>query len=267
MSTFNSINYIEPIKPVAPYIGGKSKLAKRIIAIINDIEHDTYAEAFVGMGGVFLRRNQRPKSEVINDFNSELAIFYRILQRHYVPFMEMMRYQITCRTHFERLVATPVSVLTDLERAARFLYMQRTAFGGKVACNNFGVSVGYGGRFDITKLGSMLDDLHGRMAGVIIECLSYEKFIPRYDRVKTLFYLDPPYFGNENDYGKGLFKRSDFEKLANILENIKGRFILSINDKPEIRAIFKAFDMDKVELNYSISVGKQTKASELIIMN
>lgn len=244
---------VSPVRPVAPYLGGKRNLAKRVCGLIETIPHAIYAEPFVGMGGVFLRRASAPKSEVINDFGREVATFFRILQRHYVAFMEMIRFQLTTRAEFERLVATDPSTLTDLERAARFLYLQRTAFGGKVSGRNFGVSPANPARFDITKLGPMLEDLHTRLAGVVIECLPYGEFITRYDRPETLFYLDPPYFGCEGDYGHGLFERADFERLAAQLEGIQGRFIMSLNDRPAVRKIFAAFDIEAVETSYSVS--------------
>ena len=124
---------VHPVRPVAPYLGGKRNLAKRVCAAIQAVPHTIYAEPFVGMGGVLLRREMAPKSEVINDFSREVATFFRILQRHYMAFMEMIRFQLTTRAEFERLVATDPTTLTDLERAARFLYLQRTAFGGKVS--------------------------------------------------------------------------------------------------------------------------------------
>ena len=79
---------VDPVHPPAPYIGGKRALAGRIIERINATPHDGYAESFVGMGGVFFRRDQRPKTEVINDINGEVANLFRILQRHYPQFME-----------------------------------------------------------------------------------------------------------------------------------------------------------------------------------
>jgi DNA adenine methylase len=264
-----STQTVTPVRPVAPYLGGKRNLAKRLVTMIDQIEHTTYAEPFVGMGGVFLRRIRLPKAEVINDINKELATFYRILQRHYVPFMDMMKFQITTRAEFERLVKTDPTTLTDLERAGRFLYLQRTAFGGKVSGRNFGVSVARGGRFDITKLGPMLDDLHTRLAAVVIECLPYADFIKRYDRPETLFYLDPPYYGGENDYGKNIFERADFEKLSEHLRGLSGRFILSLNDTPEVRQIFDGFSMDTAEVNYSIAKQSESRRpyGELIISN
>jgi len=256
-----------PIRPVAPYLGGKRNLAKRVCGLIEAIPHAIYAEPFVGMGGVFLRRSRAPKSEVINDLGREVATFFRILQRHYVAFMEMIKFQITTRAEFERLAATDPATLTDLERAARFLYLQRTAFGGKVSGRNFGISPSTPARFDTTKLGPMLEDLHTRLAGVVIECLPYGEFIARYDRPETLFYLDPPYWGCEADYGKALFERADFERLAAQLEGIQGRFIMSLNDRPAVRKIFSAFEIEAVVTSYSVArkVDSRGMAGEVLI--
>ncbi len=179
--------------PVAPWQGGKRNLAKRICAIIDATPCVTYAEPFVGMGGIFLRRSTRPKAEVINDRGRDIANLFRILQRHYPQFLDTLRFQLTTRAEFERLIAVDPDTLTDLERAARFLYLQRTAFGGKVSGRNFGVDRARPGRFNLSTLEPMLEDLHSRLSGVTIECLDWSAFIPRYDSADTLFYLDPPY--------------------------------------------------------------------------
>lgn len=144
---------VDPVRTPAAYIGGKRQLSRRLVALIDATKHTTYAEPFVGMGGVFLKRQLQPKSEVINDYSGDVANFFRILQRHYPQFMDTLRFQVTGRREFERLKASDPATLTDLERAARFLYLQRTAFGGKVAGRNFGVSPGRSGNFDLNKLG------------------------------------------------------------------------------------------------------------------
>ncbi|NOR64151.1 MAG: hypothetical protein GQ535_16895 [Rhodobacteraceae bacterium] len=69
-----------------------------------------------------------------------------------------------------------------LQRAARFFYLQRTAFGGKPTKANFGVSVDRSVRFDISRIAPMLEDLHERLSGVVIECLPYADVIKRYGR-------------------------------------------------------------------------------------
>ena len=256
---------VDPCHPVAPYVGGKHNLARRLVERIDATPHTLYAEVFVGMAGVFLRRRQAPKSEVINDLQLDVATLFRILQRHYVPFLEMMRFQLTTRAEFERLTATDPATLTDLERAARFLYLQRTAFGGKVTGRNFGVAPDRAGRFDITTLAPLLEAVHERLAGVVIERLDFREFIPRYDRPSALFYLDPPYWGSEAYYGRDLFKRADFAELAGILRGLKGRFILSVNDTPEVREIFAGFDIEAAATSYSIAEKGSAVAAELII--
>lgn len=261
----NKLTAVEPLSPLAPYRGGKRNLARHIIQRIDAIPHDCYAEVFVGMAGVFLRRHQAPKSEVINDYSRDVATFFRILQRHYVAFMDMMRFQLTTRVEFERLVATDPETLTDLERAARFLYLQNTAFGGRVSGRNFGVAPDRPARFDITKLATMLEDVHSRLTRVVVECLPYDQFITRYDRPGTLFYLDPPYWGSEGDYGKEMFARADFLRLVILLHQIEGRFIMSINDRQEVRRLFAGFDIEPVETSYTIARKGSKRVGELII--
>jgi DNA adenine methylase len=253
--------------PPAPWLGGKRNLAKRICGIIDATPCTTYAEPFVGMGGIFLRRRTRPRAEVINDRARDVANLFRILQRHYPQFLEVLRFQLTTRTEFDRLVATDPDTLTDLERAARFLYLQRTAFGGRVSGRNFGVSKDRPGRFNLTTLEPMLEDLHSRLSGVVIECLDWADFIRRYDSTGTLFYLDPPYWGCEDDYGKDMFSQADFEALADQLAGVRGRFILSLNDVPEVRRLFAQFHMDQAKVTYTVSRGQAVPRGELLISN
>jgi DNA adenine methylase len=253
------------VRPVAAYIGGKRNLARVVIDRLRVIPHATYVEPFVGMGGVFLRRPFKAKAEVINDISQDVATLFRILQRHYVAFMDMLRWQLTSRAEFERLLAANPDSLTDLERAARFLYLQRTAFGGKVTGRNFGVSPGNAGRFDVMKLGTILEDVHERLAGVVIERLPWPDLIRRYDRPETLFYLDPPYWGSEGDYGPGVFARADFECLAEILAGVKGQFLMSLNDHPDVRRTFSPFQIEAVKTTYSVSSGPAKKVGEVLI--
>lgn len=256
---------VRPISPVAGYVGGKRQLSKRLTPMIDAIPHDLYAEPFVGMGGVFFRRSSRPKVEAINDYSRDVATFFRVLQRHYEAFLDMLKWRLASRSDFERLMATDPDTLTDLERAARFLQLQRLGFGGKVAGRTFGTAPGQPARFDLTKLVPLLEAAHERLCGVWIECLPYAEFIRRYDRPRTLFFIDPPYWGTEGYYGKGLFSRGDFERLAACLRGIEGSFILTVNDVPEIRELFGWASIDTVDLTYSVGSVNGSPARELII--
>lgn len=259
-----SLNPVQPVRPIAPYIGGKRALAGRLVKMIEEVPHELYAEPFVGMGGVFFRRRHRPRKEVINDINGEVVNVFRHLQRHYQQLLDTMKFQLCSRKEFERLVATDPKTLTELERASRFIYLQRTAFGGKVRGQSYGISFEAGSRFDMTKLVPILEETYERLCGVDIECLGYAQLIGRYDRPGALFYLDPPYHGNEQDYGSGVFSEADFELLRDALEAVEGHFIMSINDTPFIRETFAGFTIEEVSLNYRVS-GKVTPARELFI--
>jgi DNA adenine methylase len=262
----NSWRSVDTTHPAAGYVGGKKQLARSLVARIEAIDHRLYAEPFVGMGGVFLRRRRAPRVEAINDASRDVATFFRVLQRHYQAFMDMLKWQLTGRAEFERLRAVDPDTLTDLERAARFLYLQRLAFGGKVAGRNFGVDTTGPARFDTTKLGSLLEAVHERLAGVTIECLDWRAFIARWDRPHALFYVDPPYLGSEGYYGAGMFPPSDHQALAAVLRGLKGRFILTLNDAPEARALYAGCTIESADLSYSLAGSGQSKrVRELII--
>lgn len=268
INVMKSMHSVKPCNPVAAYIGGKRNLAKTIIRHIESIPHTTYCEAFVGMGGIFLRRRERPEAEFINDYSKDVANLFRVLQRHYQPFLEHLRYKVTSRVEFERLADTDPDTLTDIERAARFLYLQRLAFGGKVSGQNYGVDASGPARFDLSKLAPMLEDVYTRLSSVAIECLDYKEFIKRYDRKGALFYLDPPYYGNEKDYGATGFNREEFEVMADLLRGIQGRFILSLNDRPEVRKTFAKFHQREVRTTYTLAGSDKAKrVGELLISN
>ncbi len=176
--------------------------------------------------------------------------------------METLRFQITSRKEFERLSNCLPETLTDLERAARFLYLQRLAFGGKVAGRNFGVDTTRSARFNLNKLGPVLEDIHERLSSVVIENLDWLAFIDGYDGTGTLFYIYPSYWGNENDYGKGMFSKGQFELMSARLAIIKGKFSLLLNDRPEAREVFKGFQFEEVKLTCSVVGGNGTATRE-----
>ncbi len=270
MNNSSMLAPVSPVLPAAGYIGGKRNLASRICALLEQIDHDGYAEPFVGMGGIFLRRSKRPKAEIINDISGDVATFFRVLQEHFPYFIDMLRFRIASRSEFERLRGTDPARLTDLQRAARFLYLQRLAFGGKVEGRTFGVDSRQGARFNVTKLEPMLADIHERLAGVTIEQLPFEVLVARYDRPGMLFYCDPPYFGCEDDYGRAVFSPADFSRLADLAREARGKMIISINNRPEVREIFAGLHQKRVETTYHIQTrvtGAGKIADELIVSN
>lgn len=209
-----------------------------------------------------------PASGYINDISGDVVTLFRVIQEHYAYFVDHLKFRVASRAEYERLLALPPDRLTDLNRAARFLYLQRLAFGGKVSGRNFGVDRLQGARFNVTKLEPMLAELHERLAGVVIERLPYSDFIARYDTGDTLMYLDPPYWGCERDYGQGVFSRTDFAQLAEQLGAMRGKFLLSLNDNEGVRSTFAGFRMREVTTTYSIAGNDNARrVGELLIAN
>jgi DNA adenine methylase len=257
---------VSPVSTATGWIGGKRQLAKRLCPLIEAEPHRVYAEPFVGMGGVFFRRRRAARVEAINDRDRDVATFFRILQRHYQAFMDMLKWQLTSRAEFERLAGTDPERLTDLERAARFLYLQKLSFAAKVAGRTFGIDTHGPARFDTTKLGPILESVHERLSGVTIECLDWRDFLGRWDRPETLFYVDPPYYGTEGYY-RAPFPRADHEALAGLLRGLKGRFILTMNDCPATREIYGGLGrLESAELTYCAGGGGKAKGAREIIV-
>src|ERR1700756_5339137 len=117
------------------YIGGKNRLAKRVIEIFP--EHTTYVEAFAGGAQVFFHK-EPSKIEVLNDLDGEVVNFYRVCQSHHEELIRYMRFMLLSREWFERLQKTPPACLTDIQRAARYLYLQKISFGGRVRSQSYG---------------------------------------------------------------------------------------------------------------------------------
>lgn len=124
-------------------------------------------------------------------------------------------------------------------------------------------------RLNLLRIEEDLSEAHLRLARVFIENKPYDQVIQRFDKPGTFFYVDPPYWDCEKDYGEGLFGKEDFGRLAGLLGAVKGKFILSLNDTPEVRATFESFQIETVKTRYSISgnaKGKQ-EALEVLISN
>lgn len=121
-------------------------------------------------------------------------------------------------------------------------------------------------RFDVGKIEPMLADLHDRLQSVVIERLPYADFIRRYDREGALFYLDPPYWACEKDYGPDVFSRADFAALADQLAGIKGKFLMSLNDNDGVRGTFARFTTTPIDTTYTIGATSRP-ALELLISN
>ncbi len=247
---------------IIPWIGGKGRLAKQILPVFP--EHTCYVEPFAGGAALFFLK-EPSKVEVINDINLDLVTLYRVLQNHLEEFVRQFRWALTSRKIYEWLQATPPNTLTDIQRAARFYYLQRSSFGGRVHGQSFGTATTSKPRINLLRIEEELSEAHIRLSRVFIEHLPWVKCIEKYDRPHSLFYCDPPYWETEG-YGVD-FAFEEYERLSELARSIEGSMIISVNDHPEMRRVFKGFNMETLKINYSLGskYGKAALKKELLI--
>lgn len=246
------------------WLGGKSRLADQIIERMPD--HEAYCEVFAGAAWVLFRKPES-KVEIINDINRELVTLYRCVKHHLAELVAQFRWMLVARDEFDRFMQTPAETLTDIQRSARFYYLSKMAFGARVRSPTFGIAATGAPRLNLLRVEEDLSEAHLRLSRVYVENRPYADVINRFDKPGTLFYVDPPYWGCEGDYGAGLFAREDFARLAGQLDGLKGRFILSLNDRPEVREVFANFRIEGVTTRYSISATNKQPAGEVLITN
>lgn len=253
-----------PASPMVPWVGGKRRLAPQILPLLP--EHSCYVEPFAGAAALFFAK-QPVKVEVLNDVNGDLVSLYRVVQHHLDEFIRQFRWALTSRQLYAWLQETRPETLTDIQRAARFFYLQKCGFGGKVDGQTFGTATTAPSRLNLLRIEEDLSAVHLRLHRVFIEHLDWANCIDRYDRQHTLFYLDPPYWGTEG-YGVD-FGLEQYDRMAELLRTIKGKAAVSVNDIPEMRQAFKGLAMKRLAIKYTVgaSGSGRRERGELIIMN
>ena len=248
------------------WLGGKSQLARTIVDLMP--EHKTYVEVFGGAGWVLFKKTES-STEVINDINDDLINLYRVLKFHFEAFLDEFEFTLLSRTVFNEMRKNDRG-LTDIQRAAKFYYMLRSSFGCQLN-GSFSYSRERKSRLKLGEdLKAHLISIHERLQNVTIENSNYDYILNRLDAPNTLFYLDPPYWDCENVYGKGIWSKQDFYDLKEHLDKIQGKFILSLNDKPEVRELFKNYTITHKKIRWSVNnkaAHEDHNGNELIITN
>lgn len=249
------------LKPPISRMGGKSKLRKEIIKRIP--EHICYVEPFFGAGWIYFGK-EPSQVEVINDIDKELINLFRMIKYHAPEIERMLEYEFSGRDIFEEYKNMSIEYLTEIHRAVRFLYIISQSFGSK--CEVYGYGTTSKPKPQIFYKG-VLGDIKERLRNTYVENLSFEKIFEKYDRTHTFFFCDPPYYetcGYENNFGE-----KEHLLLLELLKNVKGKFLLTINDHPQVREWYKDFNIEEIEVQYSIcreNSGRK-KFGELIITN
>ena len=215
-----------------PWIGGKQALCRAIISRFPaDYRQRTYVEVFGGGASVLLNK-ERSAKEFYNDFNSNLVNLFRMVRDHPKELQAALRYILNSREDFDTLKARlarghnkdPVLWARD------FYQLIRQSYGGG------GTSFGASPRSTWAAF-PLIDAVAERFQYVVVEHMSYERLLRTHDSEGTIFYLDPPYVLTEDYYGN-LFGFPDHMLLAEILLEIKARWLLSYNDCDTIRALY-----------------------------
>lgn len=192
---------------------------------------------------------------------------YRVVQHHLDEFIRQFRWALASRELYGWLSATPPDTLTEIQRAARFFYLMKCGFGGKVDSPSFGTATTAKPRLNLLRIEEDLSAVHLRLHQVTVERLPWLECIRRYDRPHTLFYVDPPYFGTEG-YGVD-FGLEQYALMAEALASMKGRAVLSVNDIPQMRQAFAQFKGKRLSISYTVGTSSRSREpkGELLITN
>jgi len=239
------------MKPFFPRIGNKYPISKEIINMFP--KYTTYVEPFVGSGAILFSKEPSPV-EIINDLDGDVFENFQLLKDANT---DVNAYQLLNDIqNIQRFVnGTHIS---KENRLLQKLYLSMNTFSGK---NTGKIYQAKSGKQKIKYLGFYKN----RIQDVEIKNSDYKEIITHYDSAETLFFLDPPY-EQTNLYNHSTF---DYIELQAILKNIKGKFILTLNDSLNIRTIFKDYQMTEIKIkgNYTPkSVGSKDR-TELIITN
>ncbi|MDO7521179.1 DNA adenine methylase [Acinetobacter baumannii] len=251
-------------KPIVPWMGGKRRLVSQLIEKMP--EHQCYVELFAGGAALFFMREEQSKVEVINDLNGELVNLYRVVQHHLEEFVRQFKWALVSRQMFDWLKSASVEMMTDIQRAARFYYLQHTAFGAKVSGQTFGTAT-TARPVNLLRIEEQLSEAHLRLSGVTVEHLTWDACLLKYDRPHSFMYADPPYWKLAG-YGVG-FGLDQYEKMAELMKTCKSKVMLSINDHEDMRTTFDGLNIVTTKIKYSVgnSGSGRDEKQELIITN
>ena len=253
------------MKSFIGWIGGKNHLKKYIIPLIPQ-DCGRYIEVCGGAGWVlFGKEKHQHQMEVFNDIDCDLINLYKqikyncdALQKE-IDWLQSRDLFVTYR--YEMNSDLP---LTEVQRAARYLYLIRCSFGSNRS--SFSTRPA-----KVCNVVDILPQFRERLKSVIIENRDFEDLIKTYDRDNAVFYVDPPYVGAEQYYNKRYcdFGITDHIRLNSRLKRIKGKFILSYNDCDFVRDYYKDFNIMGVTRDNLLPAKTdiKNKYKEVIITN
>lgn len=236
-----------------PYRGGKFHLAPKLVKLLPS--HRIYVEVFGGAGNVLLTKPPSP-IEVYNDRDGALVNLFETIRNHPLLFLERCQFLLYSR----ELYAAWSRQLDDnfqsadidrIEAAVRTYYCMVSSFVGDPtkgwAFDRSSPGGGKGGPMRWMSVWHKIGYLSDRLRHVAIDCLDFRDCIKNWDTEQTLFFCDPPYPSavSTGFYGHD-FPWEDHLELAMILKNVKAKWLITYDDIPEIRALYKEFQITSI---------------------
>lgn len=235
-------NYDKPV-PFLRWAGGKTWLTKLWDKIVINNQFNNYIEPFLGGGAIFFSLEHTQQS-ILSDVNEELINTYKVVKENPEELLELLlSYQNNKKFYYNMRSKKPG---TQIEKAAIFIYLNKTSYNGLYRVNKMGqYNVPYGNRAikdygeDKIRLASKALRNTELLQGDFANTLSYVN-------EGDLVFLDPPYTVSHNNngfikYNKKLFSLEDQYRLRNYIEKVreKGAYYILTNAAHEtIREIF-----------------------------
>ncbi len=250
------------MKLVSPlcWPGGKRRLVKRILSRIPP--HRVYVEPFVGAGHVFWAK-EPSKVEVINDLDPGLMKWYKDLKK---------RSRFACdmtpnKEKFYRIKAKPRPL-----SFCDYFHLIKLSYGCKGTRHDSGKERQCLKREDpsmcnVSKFTGKFGEYGKRLRDTIILNGDYRKVLKKFDGPDTFAYLDPPFHELSCPY---VSCDVNPRQIAGALRRLKGKWLLSYNDHPDVRAAFKGYRIEKVQTRYEMQrkvTGTSKPVVELLISN
>ena len=251
----------EKLPPIISRMGGKSKLADKIIKLFPpDKLIKTYVELFIGGGSVFFKKKPA-MINIINDLDKDIYDIYHDIQK--VDNINDFDFEGNKET-FERLKLSHPTNPRD--RLYRNLYISDNSMMG--SRQGFGTDIRYN---DMKTRGirrkQNYNKYRDKLQNTIILNENYKNVIKKYDKSDTLFYLDPQYSEQKKLWGYEEGKNITPENLLEELKKIKGYFLMSYDYSEKNKKLFEQyFKVKIVKTVYNVKDGSR-EVKELIVMN
>ncbi len=243
------------LKTPITYYGGKQQLLGTILPLIP--KHDLYCEPFCGGAAVFWAKDPSPV-EVINDINSEVTNFYRVIQTKFDQLFDMVQATLHSRkSHRDAdVIYSNPHLFNEVDRAWAFWVQCNQSFTSKI-----GGGWAYARQSNscekktFNSKGRFKELYQERLKFVQVDCNPALKVIASRDMAGAFFYVDPPYPDTDQGSYSG-YKMEDFEALLSLLATIKGRFMLSSYDYPQLQEATRRHKWHRIEKEMVISAKK-----------